>query len=82
MRQTLGALGGRLYPWQHGPLADFGARWAARPCGTYPARPLISARALAAFSSRTSSRPYRGLQHRLHRARTFDRAWFAMAPVV
>src|SRR6185369_6546948 len=56
MRRTRGALGGRLYPWQHGPLADFGARRAARPCGTYPARPLMSARALAAFSSETSTR--------------------------
>ena len=66
---TLGSVGGRLYPWQRGLLADSGQGGSVAMSAT-PSEQIATHQALAAISSRRrGGDPYRELQHRLHRSR-------------
>ncbi len=65
--ETRGAVGGRLYPWQRGPLAESG-RGGGMPMTGTPSLAENSDRALAAFSQRRVLAPYRGFHHRLQPA--------------
>jgi hypothetical protein len=55
-RWTLGALGGRLYPWQRGQHVNSGYDGCVLSSGAHPARHLTFARALVACPSPTSRR--------------------------
>ena len=78
---TLGAVGGRLCPWQRGPQTRIGTRVVARPSRSAPSRLWKNDQALAACSCEFTI-PYRGFQHRLQCARGSILAYFAMAPAV
>ena len=61
---TLGAVGGRLYPWQHGPLAQSGHGGGVPISGTPSRSPKTTERCLHPSRVRVFA-PYRGFHHRL-----------------
>jgi hypothetical protein len=66
--ETLGAVGGRLYPWQRGPRAKSG-RGGGEPMTGTPSHAEIATRLwLHSRAVRELLTPYRGLQHRLQPA--------------
>jgi len=62
--ETLGAEGGRLYPWQRGPRAE-SERGGGVPSSGIPSHAENSDQAQSAFSPPASFAPYRGFHHRL-----------------
>jgi len=72
--ETLGAVGGRLYPWQRRPIADSGHSIGAPEEGA----PRLAEKAprlwLHSHAKREFFAPYRGLRHRLQRAGVTPRA--------
>ena len=66
--ETLGAVGGRLYPWQRGPRAESG-RGSGEPMTGAPSLAEIATRLwLHSRAVRELFAPYRGLKHRLQPA--------------
>ena len=61
---TLGAVGGRLYPWQHGPLAQSGHGGGVPISGTPSHPPRVTEHWLHPSRVRVFA-PYRGFHHRL-----------------
>jgi len=62
--ETLGAVGGRLYPWQHGPLAQSG-RGGGVPIAGTPSHPKYVTERWLHLSLVRVFAPYRGFHHRL-----------------
>ncbi len=77
---TLGAVGGRLYPWQHGPRAQSGRGGGVPISGTPSHAETATGRWLHARRRRRVLAPYRGLKHRLQPRVSPHR--FTLAPSV
>jgi hypothetical protein len=78
--ETRGAVGERLYPWQHGPRAESGHGGGMPKMGIPSHAEIATERWLHARANARGFAPYRGLQHRLQPRITSHR--FTLAPSV